>query len=256
MELAMEASPESFGQVIMLYINCKVTFTVLCHWTFSQPWSTVLILKLQKCKGERARREGLCRFRCSGDDHVSGKSSEYPETKNTRLLTTRLRSDLYIGTGGCWKVWDYEAGWHQMGRNCKGSGNPKDNRSAESYLTQTLAYSWWTTYYSKLVHFSFLIPSSSGRVHMAQIQIEQEYLTSRYDIKFRSMNFILILPSFSILEAQPMDMLLGLDMLKKHQVAPLLLRPGLSVLLNLSDTLVHNWPSEELPDDWHYWHWN
>jgi len=40
-----------------------------------------------------------------------------------------------------------------------------------------------------------------GRVHMAQIQIEQEYLTS----------------SFSILEAQPMDMLLGLDMLKKHQ---------------------------------------
>merc|ERR1712004_384648 len=40
-----------------------------------------------------------------------------------------------------------------------------------------------------------------GRVHMAQIQIEQEYLTS----------------SFSILEAQPMDILLGLDMLKKHQ---------------------------------------
>ena len=58
---------------------------------------------------------------------------------------------------------------------------------------------------------------------MAQIQIEQEYLTSRYDIKFRSMNFILILPSFSILEAQPMDMLLGLDMLKKHQVASFLL---------------------------------
>ena len=59
---------------------------------------------------------------------------------------------------------------------------------------------------------------------MAQIQIEQEYLTSRYDIKFRSMNFILILRSFSILEAQPMDMLLGLDMLKKHQVASFLLK--------------------------------
>ena len=40
-----------------------------------------------------------------------------------------------------------------------------------------------------------------GRVHMAQIQIEKDYLTS----------------SFSILEEQPMDMLLGLDMLKKHQ---------------------------------------
>ena len=42
---------------------------------------------------------------------------------------------------------------------------------------------------------------SLGRVHMAQIQIEKDYLTS----------------SFSILEDQPMDMLLGLDMLKKHQ---------------------------------------
>jgi DNA damage-inducible protein 1 len=36
---------------------------------------------------------------------------------------------------------------------------------------------------------------------MAQIQIEKDFLTS----------------SFSILEDQPMDMLLGLDMLKKHQ---------------------------------------
>ncbi|KAG5682453.1 hypothetical protein PVAND_011804 [Polypedilum vanderplanki] len=40
-----------------------------------------------------------------------------------------------------------------------------------------------------------------GRIHMVQIQIENDFLTS----------------SFSVLEAQPMDMLLGLDMLKRHQ---------------------------------------
>lgn len=41
-----------------------------------------------------------------------------------------------------------------------------------------------------------------GRIHMVQIQIENDYLTT----------------SFSVLEEQPMDMLLGLDMLKRHQV--------------------------------------
>lgn len=40
-----------------------------------------------------------------------------------------------------------------------------------------------------------------GRIHMVQIQIEDVFLTS----------------SFSVLEEQPMDMLLGLDMLKRHQ---------------------------------------
>ncbi|XP_039444513.1 protein DDI1 homolog 2-like isoform X2 [Culex pipiens pallens] len=40
-----------------------------------------------------------------------------------------------------------------------------------------------------------------GRIHMVQIQIENDFLTS----------------SFSVLEDQPMDMLLGLDMLKRHQ---------------------------------------
>lgn len=40
-----------------------------------------------------------------------------------------------------------------------------------------------------------------GRIHMVQIQIENVFLTT----------------SFSVLEEQPMDMLLGLDMLKRHQ---------------------------------------
>lgn len=42
-----------------------------------------------------------------------------------------------------------------------------------------------------------------GRIHMVQIQIEKDFLTT----------------SFSVLEQQPMDMLLGLDMLKRHQVS-------------------------------------
>ncbi|GAB0089797.1 protein DDI1 homolog 2 [Sergentomyia squamirostris] len=40
-----------------------------------------------------------------------------------------------------------------------------------------------------------------GRIHMVQLQIERDFLIS----------------SFSVLEEQPMDMLLGLDMLKRHQ---------------------------------------
>lgn len=40
-----------------------------------------------------------------------------------------------------------------------------------------------------------------GRVHLAQIMIEKSFLTT----------------AFSILEEQPMDMLLGLDLLKRHQ---------------------------------------
>lgn len=48
-----------------------------------------------------------------------------------------------------------------------------------------------------------------GRIHMVQIQIEDNFLTT----------------SFSVLEEQPMDMLLGLDMLKRHQVS----KNGISV---------------------------
>lgn len=41
-----------------------------------------------------------------------------------------------------------------------------------------------------------------GRIHMGDMQIENLHLTT----------------SFTILEHQPMDILLGLDMLKRHQV--------------------------------------
>merc|ERR1719369_385182 len=68
-----------------------------------------------------------------------------------------------------------------------------------------------------------------GRVHMARIQIEQEYLTS----------------SFSILEAQPMDMLLGLDMLKKHQCTIDLRKNCL--MIGTTGTETRFLPENELP---------
>merc|ERR1719273_2209363 len=68
-----------------------------------------------------------------------------------------------------------------------------------------------------------------GRVHMAQIQIENDFLTS----------------SFSILEEQPMDMLLGLDMLKRHQCS-IDLKRGVLVI-GTTGTETPFLPESELP---------
>ncbi|KAI8115362.1 Protein DDI1 like protein 2 [Lucilia cuprina] len=70
----------------------------------------------------------------------------------------------------------------------------------------------------------------TGRIHMGKLQIENDYLVS----------------SFTVLEQQPMDMLLGLDMLKRHQCNIDLQRNVLRI--GTTGTETKFLPESELPE--------
>lgn len=141
MNIAMEEAPESFGQVAMLYINCKVNGHPLKAFVDSGAQMTIM--------------SQACAERC-----------------NIIRLVDRRWAGIAKGVG-----------------------------------TQRII----------------------GRVHLAQIQIEGDFLQC----------------SFSILEEQPMDMLLGLDILRRHQCSIDLKKNVL--VIGTTGTQTHFLPEGELP---------
>ncbi|XP_026272299.1 protein DDI1 homolog 2 [Frankliniella occidentalis] len=142
MEAAIEYNPETFGSVVMLYINCRVNGHPVKAFVDSGAQATIM--------------SSACAERCNIN----------------RLVDTR---------------------WSGI---AKGVGEQR----------------------------------IIGRIHMMQIQIENDHLTT----------------SFSVLQDQPMDMLLGLDMLRRHECV-LDLKAN-SLRIGTTGTETRFLPENELPE--------
>ncbi|UYV66344.1 DDI2 [Cordylochernes scorpioides] len=206
MEAAMEYHPESFGQVVMLYVNCRVNGHPVKAFIDSGAQSTIM--------------SQACAERCHIMRLVDQRWAGIAKGVGTQRIIGRVHLEISTKTKTSSikeKFWNFKkANWNLYQQNTN-----EDFRKAPTSI-KALEQNW-ISFKNTIIKAAKVsiprvrfirrlnIPDKNGcaiecfnqvlPVFAVQIQIGNDFLTS----------------SFSILEEQPMDMLLGLDMLKRHQ---------------------------------------